>query len=399
MPAMLLLIVVLSLLGTVAITTTDNDRSAASSMLESQRAFYAAEAGMNAILEQWNQDHYDTIIDRPGDSTVVGWTSIENGCAYLTNVRRIDAGYYRRFYSVTSTGRGEGLRGGQRTVTLILRERFIIPGNALTSGGNITITGTANIVGQCGNVHANGPVFGLGSNVTVSGGVSGSGIVTGTPEDTLGNPVTPQTFQPQQEIPDLDPLMHCQTTNYWLRGNYLVRVATNDSLLITGGGAGGWRYNGTVYSTTAAPPASGTYCATDDINVGTNIGTEASPLGISLLSSHSIDVGGNPRIFGVHPEGILLMAGGDVRITGTAGGVAQHYEGLIYADAQCELNGTVRIEGNFLCRNGAQPVGSNALALETRIVGTATIRYDCNTSFQGDPVEPIRERAWGQILD
>lgn len=402
LPAMLLLVMVLSMLGTASLTTTGADRSAGASMLEAQRAFYTAEAGMNAVMEQWDQDHYDTIIADPGDSTVVGWTTVENGCEYLTDVRRIDASPYRRFYSVTSTGRSQGLRRAQRTVSLVLRERFILPSNAFTAGGDLTISGNAEVVGECGNLHTNGTNLAISGNITMGGSVSGSGIVSvvgGSAQDTLGNPVNPDDFVAPQPIPDLDPLMHCQDADYYLRGGYLVDLAADDSVSVTGSGSGGWRYNGGVYTTSGSGPAGGIVCADDDVDLGMGLGSPGSPLPISVLSAASIDVGGNPYITGVHPEGILLMAGGDIRISGNPTGSNANYEGLIYADAQCRLTGTPIINGMFVCRDAPNPAGSLNLAMTTAIAGDVVIRYNCNTTFQGDPVEPIHQRAWDQVID
>ena len=401
LPAMLLLIVVLSLLGTVSLATTDHDRSAASATLESQRAFYAAEAGIGATLELWNQSYYDGALPAPGDSTVIGWTAVENRCDYRVVVRRVDGDRGRAVYSITSTGRGPSLRGGQRTASLMVREEIVLPGNAVTMNGALEISGNPTIQGACGNTHVNGSPFQINGTVNTGGTVSGTGNVTvgGNLEDLNGNPVSEVDNADPQPIPDLDPLRYCNEADYWLRNGYIVRVAQNDSLDIDGSTGYGWKYSGTIYSTDNNNPASGTICADDDIEVGNPIGSSLAPKAMTLISSKSITIPGNPYLVVDHSMSILMMAGGDLKINGNGNSGANNYDGILYADAQCEISGTPNIHGMLVCRDASNPAGSEDWVSDNSISGDAEITYNCGMTNPEYPVTPLNGRAWSQVLD
>lgn len=401
MPAMILLVLVLSLLGTASLLVSNDDRSAAASTLEGGRAFYAAESGLAATVETWNLEHYDTIVPRAGDSTTIAWTALENRCEYRVVVRNL--GYKSRdFYSITSTGRGPGLRGGQRTVSLVVKAKPVFPGNAITADGDLEISGNPTITGMCSGTHVNGANFHLEGSITSDGSMSGTGDVTvsGNIKDSDGNPVTPQDYSDPQQVDDLDPMDYCGDADYFLRGGYLVDLAADDSTNIGWGSSGGWTYSGTKYSTSQSnPTASGTVCADDDIEIVNQVGSSSTPTPMTLISSKSISLTGNPYITGSHPDGILIMAGGDVLIAGNAGAGSTNYEGLIYADAQCTNSGTPNIQGTLVCRDEANPAGSEDWALETKINGNVDIVYNCGNFFGGDPVVPIEERPWSQVLN
>ena len=68
LPAIIVLVVVLGIMAVAAVRTTSDDRQASHGVRENTRAFYAAEAGLNLVVANWDSLQYDTLMAAPGDS-------------------------------------------------------------------------------------------------------------------------------------------------------------------------------------------------------------------------------------------------------------------------------------------------------------------------------------------
>ncbi len=131
--AVLFVLVVLTAVSIVSLRTTGDEMRAGRAMRESVRAFYAAEAGANAAIAAWDQAAYDTLLATPGDSSVSGWQTLDNGSSYRAVVRRVDGGSGSAVYSVTSTGRGVGGLWGQRALGVTLHTVWAPVSSVVTS--------------------------------------------------------------------------------------------------------------------------------------------------------------------------------------------------------------------------------------------------------------------------
>jgi hypothetical protein len=89
-------------------------------------------------------------------------------------------------------------------------------------------------------------------------------------------------------------------------------------------------------------------------------------------------VDGTPFIVPDHPDGILLMAGGDISLAGNNLTGTPDYQGMIYAAAQCLLQGNVSTFGQVLCANGAQPVGATEYTATNTVSGNFVLNFDCS---------------------
>ncbi len=140
--ALAAVIFVLVLLGVLAVTsfvTTGDERRASVGMRESAKAFYAAEAGVNLVVAQWDSLQYDTLFAAPGDSANLGWQTLpENGTSFWAMLYRIDDGGQAR-YALEVEGRAAG--GGQRGVSVVLggTSTVIALNGAFQFAGNATI--------------------------------------------------------------------------------------------------------------------------------------------------------------------------------------------------------------------------------------------------------------------
>ena len=121
LPTVILVMVLVSALALASLMTTGDERAAGRALRESAKAFYAAEAGANAVISDFDALSYDTLMSVPGDSADLGWQTLENGSSYGVMLRRVDGGGGKPLYFVSVTGRGVGGLRGQRTIGVALR--------------------------------------------------------------------------------------------------------------------------------------------------------------------------------------------------------------------------------------------------------------------------------------
>ncbi len=259
---------------------------------------------------------------------------------------------------------------------------------AMATDGSLTISGTPSILGDCGSVHANEIVVVNGSP-TVSEFISASETVdvTGTIYQEGGGTSTPLSNQPPIEIPDLDPMDYCDTSDFILRANgYFVTVGSPPPEGAEGVDANstpvnGWTSGGTSnpveWSLSGDATAEGSYCVEGGVLISGNPGTEAVPLAMSFFADGSVQVSGVANIKAKHPSGAFIVANGDVQMNGRSTWFEEDNSGFIYAQSQCMLNGDMIIEGYILCKDDPNPPGSNELVTENLLNGNPTIRYNC----------------------
>jgi hypothetical protein len=273
--------------------------------------------------------------------------------------------------------RGETPDGGSAEVRIILSAPAF---PAIATNGDLYIPGTPNILGRCAGIHSNENIY-VSGKPTVDGTVTASGDVFAKNEiyTSEGVEVTPGYEQPM-EIPDLDPLHYCDQADYLLKDGQLVTLSSPAATVdLSGGKTAGWKYtkSSNLYTLQGEEAVQGTYCVHGNVKVSGNVGTVGNPLPITVLATGSVDMGGTPVITSEHPEDLLIIAEGDVQLGGNTTGTTPQYSGLIYAGAQCGLNGTPIMDGRLLCYDAEDPEGAIDLIDDSKINGTPTIVYDC----------------------
>ncbi len=253
---------------------------------------------------------------------------------------------------------------------------------AVASNGDLVLPGNPLVTGPCASVHANGSME-VSGMPTIDGELTATGIVTvaGTITDSDGYEVTPRSDEPPIEIPDYDPMEYCDDADYRLRNGWLITFgATVDSVLANGSKPLGWQWDPAeqTYTLFAKDAVPGTVCADTNIKVNGSLGSPGDPFQISLIASGSIQINGTPVIEADHPDGILVMAGGDVQAGGNAAGGTPFYDGMLYSYSQCQINGNPVINGFILCHNAANPPGTSDLMTENKVNGNPTITNDCS---------------------
>ena len=272
---------------------------------------------------------------------------------------------------------------------------------ALASNGDLTISGNPEILGPCGGVHANNVVIVTGTpTVQTQISASDSVEVSGHINQAGGGQSTPLNHQPPVEVPDLDAMDYCDTSDFILRANgYFVTVGPpRDSVDTEDGKVHGWTYgndNPVEWVLSDNSTAGGSYCVEGNVVISGNpSGPGGTPIPLSLFADGSVKYSGNPTITAAHPTGALIMANGDVIISGNPSGSEDNYNGLIYAQSQCQLSGNPTLGGQMLCRDDPNPPGAEDYADENKISGNPTIRYNCGGMLVG----ARRILSWYQTL-
>jgi hypothetical protein len=75
--------------------------------------------------------------------------------------------------------------------------------------------------------------------------------------------------------------------------------------------------------------------------------------------------GGQVEIGGGYGQGVLIVVGGDLRITGTT-----RFAGLVLVDGSVTIDGGAHVDGAVLATGGAAPAGASTLG------GDAALRFD-----------------------
>ena len=398
LPIVVFVLVMLGLIGSAALQRSHDEVLSAEAVNFSNQAFYAAEAGINSAVSAWDQTVLNPLM--PGESLVESWTTIENGCSYQVVYRRIDGGDAgERIYSVESTGRSPGLRGA-RKVGIVVRSNIGVNA-AVAFGSDVMLTGNPTIKGTCPDIHSNGDlnISGFTTVATVAGLVTSSGTayVGGTLVDTLGNSITPVDGVPTKPIPDLDPNDYCGEADYIFDGPWGTEVATMTTRNLATGTWWGWKWSPNTYTTDNINVEPGVYCMNGNVEIGHQLGSPSTPLPITILSSKSVTIPGDPYITAAHSDSILIMASGDLKLNGSPAGGERNYEGLAYAGSQCEISGNPVWNGQLVCRGDPNPVGSENYAAENKVSGDLDLTFGCGGILAGHEPGPINGRTWSHV--
>jgi hypothetical protein len=276
--------------------------------------------------------------------------------------------------------------GASATVTLVVRSA---PTPGVAIDGPLTVSGIVKINGACGSAHANGDVTIVGT-LGISGQLSATGTVTGVLTNEAGIPTLPKTGVPSLDIPDLDPMANCASRDFQLYSSagqgYLYQKSTNTTFNITSTEKFGWIMSSSspvMFRLSAGSAIDGSVCANGSVAVNGSLGSAADPHSMSLYAAGSIQMSGNPFIVASPGDTVAVMAGGDLKITGSPDIGTRNFEGLVYGESQCQISGDPRINGQFVCKNKPDPVGAADIVSATMINGNPEITYNCNGKAAG----------------
>lgn len=376
----LLILLALSIIGVIAINTTVTDTKISANLKGIKQAFYIADAGIShagALLQQ-NIGTWDTYLPSPFiDTTNLGAGS------YSVTASNVDGTNKKK---VVSTGRTS--TGAKATIEAIFIRAKFTPDDAITTNGDLRISGNANILGSSGGVHSN-------SNLTISVSpniaqtASASGTASPSPPYTSGASTV--------SIPEIDPTDFASYADYKLDSDGNVYEAGSTIPEPTSGGRWyGWNYNSGNQrwdkSSNDTPPPGNLYIV-GDANVSGNPGSASVPWETTLIVTGDLEISGNPYIVDytdpsdpIGVQNLLFVAGGKLRISGN---VTQTGEGIIAAYEGIKISGNPTLNGAIIGRNATEDE-------ENRISGNPTITYSGGllTPFSSNTVSIL---AWRQV--
>jgi cytoskeletal protein CcmA (bactofilin family) len=405
--AALAALTVLSLLIAGVYQLTNSDARASTNRAQSTAAIELADAGISHTLGLLRGPLADTSVTR----LLKGWDNVGGsaddgrltGYNLSADLAIPDTGRltsWGRFYVqlLDDPADADSNSMADANGRLVIRCRSVTPDSATATidavvgsqvlpavavGGDLSMPGSPTLVGSCGGVHTNRNLSIAGdARVTMQGVVTSTGTTTvnGQVRDTLGNRVTPVTNQPALNIPVLDPMSFCSGhADYYLQADGYVRRASDNSLtLATNVAAYGFKRSSAnpVVWVQSGPAFSGTYCVTGNVEITGNPGSTNAPVTATLLVSGSVNISGNPYMRPAY-GGISIIAAGDLALSGDGGSGSANQSGLVYAGAQCSVNGNITITGQLVCANGTNPTGSNNYVSSNSVNGNPRITYNC----------------------
>jgi hypothetical protein len=278
----------------------------------------------------------------------------------------------------------------------------MIPLPAIATEGILKIGGSPSILGPCGGIHAN-EIIEVSGHPTVAGPVTASDSVEASnctirkPDGTCNPPLH---NQPPVDIPAFTVAQVCTnpTLSLLANGNMIDHVPEPDVVYSGMVARFGWKFSGKWVSDQDAP-RDGTICAYHDVEISKNWGNQGASVKMSIYSTRSVSISGNPTFMPYDPNGGLIVAEGDVEISGTpSSGSHNNYSGMIYAGAQCKINGNPRIFGQVLCKDLPQnPLHKDYVSisdLNATVSGNPEIIFDCTGSI----LSKRKILSWAQKL-
>ena len=271
------------------------------------------------------------------------------------------------------------------------------------TNGNFSLGGNNSVTGACGDVHANGNLTVGNPGPILSGTATAGGTVSnGTAVKTVSGGANPAVAnQAPLDVPQLPYTQFCPAqASYILKSNGTIenRKVLPIAVMAIPAGLTFSAANPKTWSSAAGGlgnlPGGGVICVEGNLDVSGNTGSAAAPVSVTLVATQSVRVQGSPYLKAATADSILIVAGADTYIAGNASAGSTSYEGLIYANSQCAVTGSIVIKGNVVCRNQAHTTAAHDWALANSIAGSATISYGCGGYFN----QPRRILQWVQLV-
>ncbi len=452
MAIVIMLIAVLMVVGSAALMGSRADLKTSINFSGGTQAFYTAEAGLNAAIHELDDSDGTNDFDNVSlPLTLYSAAAFGNG-TYTVDLSLQSSS--PRIIAVASAGTAPN--NSTRTVQAWLEQAIEPPTKAIVSNNQIAfpVTGNLDLTGTCGGMHSNGDLT-MNSNPSAeqSGGYTSTGYM-----NIVGNPCIgsnqcdenprPDAYvldteedktiyendysaQPQVDVPAINPAdiasrvaaLGAAGNGYILHDDGTVtNGGTCDSTGLCTGGTGvsipdGWSYTSNPinqWKMNGTTAADGVFYAETYVIVQSSPGSEASPWQATIVARDSINYSGSPSLkpyptSDTQLQGIMLMTGNDLRISGSVALVGQG--GAILAHQQLILTGTITIDGYIFAGDGSPswtgdpfPTSSSGKDLggTHSMSGNPTINYNCNqvvcnNSVCGLPSVKIAAGSWTEF--
>ena len=357
--------VIATLLITAVFYIARAEQRMGNNRIATTQAREAAEAGLSALLGNWNTGTYNTMAT--GGVLTVPQTTVGGTASYSGSLRRMTPTTF--LIQVEGAYRVAGQIVTRRQLARIVRlnQPSINMHAAVTTRVGITVSGSSQISGRDsvpagwgGECQPPGPtqpgIRDSSGNVTTSGACSGASCIEGSPRVQADPSVNTGTFN---QFGDLD----------------FADLAAMADKVVSG------TIVGIAPTTNLGPPVS---CRTGDL---ANWGDPLNPAGVCGNYFPIIYAPGDVRLGGGWGQGILLV-GGDLEIAG-----GTEFYGPVIVQGHIRSTGTGgHIFGGLMAANADFSV---SLLSGNSVVNFSTCAI--NRALRGSSrAKAIRERSWAQ---
>lgn len=272
---------------------------------------------------------------------------------------------------VTSTGTSADGTSVQVQVLVYFVPSQFTPNAALTTGGDLKMSGNALITGTNGSVHTN-------MNLTMSGNANITKVASAVGTIATSGNATAGTFIPNAarvQIPEVDPNAYRSQANYILGADGNVRDPAGNIIFYTFGNSDN-KFNGIHFNPgvpewhisgnhTGAPA---TYFVEGMFAISGNAQMQAT-----IIAQGSVKISGN-GVLTPHLSNTLVVAGGDIKVSGN--GLTG--TGLYFAREQIKLSGNANITGAMIAQDkwDVDPLVTTTTGVGDQLSGNATITYN-----------------------
>lgn len=428
LPIVLLAVVILGGVVTMLFSTTVAEIRATAVQRDTESAIHAAEAAGDLVIAQLNENS-DYTTGHVMDPTLSAAAQRTWAVDQFTAARSASPAPP----TLVDTPRGEalGIRPKDaantpldvifavgeiagpvapelRVVRMGFDQGFYSPSNALLTGCDLTLGGSARVIGSSGNVHSN-------CGLAIGGSFSFSGSAT---QSGPGSPTTPVTSAAPQPVPsisarqlyDQQRLANPPAGWYDLCPDERVHQQAAAGAVPCSGTAlsvardeyRGWRFLSGEWRR-SGQALDGVYYVFQKSVRMTGTGS-AGPVAMTVIveglagdgGSGNIHVGGNSRIT-PYWQALTFIADKDIAMSGSSGGGGGSgvgpLTGFIAAHEQIALGGSTAIVGAVVAEDAphtvGSPVGANSMG------GSASIVYD--GGLQVPLSSTIRVTAWNEL--
>jgi Tfp pilus assembly protein PilX/cytoskeletal protein CcmA (bactofilin family) len=264
--------------------------------------------------------------------------------------------------------------GGTVTSLEAIVGPLILP--AVITNGNLTIEGSAEIVGTNGSVHSNG-------NLTINGGSSditedctSSGTFSGDATNCGG---AAGGGRQTITIPNVNAADYLVQATYVLHDDGRMQRVSDGVILCNTSAdpdacndAGyGWFFTSPTWSFGSDEPLDGAYYVEGNVVVSGSPGSSGMPVQITMIAEGYIDISGSPDFQPFLPE-TFLVTNQDLQITGSLS-TPVSVEGQILVREQIKIAGNAELAGQVIVQDATTTC---TLVTANNISGSVIITYN-----------------------
>lgn len=251
---------------------------------------------------------------------------------------------------------------------------------AVIVDGSLQISGNPTIAGDFGSVHANGDLAISGGSASISQNATASGNFSANPGWQAGG--TQGGNMPAINVPSVNAADYLGLATHLLKTDgTVILVATGLPVAGTG-----WSLSGGSWQISGNSAAAGTFYVEGnlDAKVSGSPGSAKNPVPLSIISTGSIEVSGNPYLTPQNSSNLQFITNGDLKLNGNTDlNPVSAVEGQSLVAAQLMISGNPDIRGQIIVKNG---VGTTNIVDLNTISGNPTITY--NGGFAGIVTPP-----------